>query len=385
MRLLFISDLQLGGGEAYGTPARSRLDDSRDALDAVTDIAAEREADLVIVAGDVFQHRRPAVDELLVFSRFLSNLPCPYQLVAGNHDLRGPASMPSVLDLFGRRGDTVHVYPAIAIDDELEGVAVAVLPWAHQGPLRASQAGVTPLEQAEALVRVAGDLFDAITVPGPRLLVTHHALSGFGLPGGLTTGDLVGEPVLDTQALLRQGWSAVIAGHIHQHGLVARDDHEPGIAVSLGSPWVQDFGEADGSHGVVLFDADTDTFDRLELPGRRFVTLDIDADDIGERVPYLGAEDVEGAVVRVRVHATAEQAGRFDAAAIRAQLEHELAHKVHAVTLDVVRTVRARAEGMAEDVGPLEALDSWLAATNAAPREAGRLRELTRDLLDKEG
>lgn len=389
MRLLFLSDTQLGGGAGYGTPERPRLADAADYLDEVVDIAAGEDVDLLVFCGDAFQHRRPAVDELLVFGRFLGQLPCDFVLVAGNHDCRGPSPTPTTLDLFGERGDTLFVTPGLKGCGD---AALAFLPWSHPGPLRAAQSGVTPLEQAEALVKIAADLRERIRVVEQSvdecrpqrmtpILVTHHALSGMSLPTGLSTGELVGEPVLDTDALLEQGWRAVIAGHVHAADVVFRDHPEGGCAVSVGSPWIHDFGEAAGTHGVVLFDTDGEVFKRVELSGRRFVTIDLDGEQRPGLLDWFYPEDVAGAVVRVRIRCTEQAARDLDVEAIRRGLLEAGAHKVHAVTLDVERKVRARAEQMAEDAGPLTALDSWLEATGAGSREGERLRDLTRQLL----
>ncbi|WJY67801.1 metallophosphoesterase family protein [Corynebacterium auris] len=82
------SDLQLGMTRAFLPPeAQSRFDDAR--LAAVTrlgEIAAERGAEFIVVAGDVFEHN--ALEKQTRGRAFeaLKALPVPVYLLPGNHD-----------------------------------------------------------------------------------------------------------------------------------------------------------------------------------------------------------------------------------------------------------------------------------------------------------
>jgi DNA repair exonuclease SbcCD nuclease subunit len=389
VKLLICSDLQLGSGARYGTPARTRLEDQDVGLDFITELVADEGIDALIVAGDVFQHRRPAIDELIVFDRFLRSVPCETILVAGNHDVRGPYPMPTTLDLFKGAAGSVHAWPEVRFLSSK--VALAFLPWAHPGPLRSlnrSRTGEKPVPdrtQAAALAEIAGGLrvkIERESSEATPVLVTHFGLSGMRLPTGLSTGELIGETVLDTHDLLAQGWRFIFAGHVHSTDVVTAADGRQ--AISVGSPWVHDFGEAEGGHGVWVYDSDLDSVAHVAIPGRPFVTLELEPGPGSAGLVQRGGGDAygyDGDIVRVLIRATEQEAAQLDVEAVKRMLYERGAHKVF-VHLEVERGTRARAE-VAEDTEPLKAVEAWLVATGGLPDAGERLRDLTDHLLQE--
>ena len=82
------SDLQLGMRRKFLSPeAQSRFDDAR--LRAVTrigELAVERGAEFIVVAGDVFEHNSLEPKTLGRALEVLRKLPVPVYLLPGNHD-----------------------------------------------------------------------------------------------------------------------------------------------------------------------------------------------------------------------------------------------------------------------------------------------------------
>lgn len=399
MRLLIVSDIQLGAGAGYGTPQTPRLADQARTLEVISTLVHEAAIDGVVFCGDAFQHRRPDVDELLVFAEWLESLPVDVLMLAGNHDVRGPGRR-SVLELFdvSDYDSDVRVFtrPAVRVMDDVEGghdVVAGFLPWTHPGTIRA-HGNPDPDELADALLKVAEGLrgqaeeltrSSGYVGDGPEpmpVLFTHYALSGGTLPTGLPTSELR-EPVLDTNALLEQGWHYVFAGHVHAPGIVGESfTFENGMAYSIGSPHVCDFGEADVAHGVWILDTAADSAEHVPISGRPFVTHDLNLTRSEGIFDLASLPDVAGAVVRVRIQCTQEDARRLDVDALRRALYEAGAHKVWNVHLDVERRARARAEVL-EDTEPLEALDAWLASLAEPLREGEGLRELTRTYIEE--
>lgn len=375
-RIAFISDLQIGSGESYGTPTKPRLDDQAETLRAFTERIVELEVDEVVIAGDLFERRRPSIAELVVANDWLRSLPTGVYLMAGNHDVIAPWPAPSTVDLFGG-----FSRPTLS---PLGDVVLAFMPWAHPGPLRAAREGATALEQAAAMLEIAQGLriqCRAMYPDAEPVLVTHYALTGFSTPTGVATGELVGEPVLDSYGLAAQGWSYVFAGHIHRADEMTIDGAT--VLVSIGSPWIQDFSEAEERHGFWLLDSEGD-LERYDLPGRRFVTISGAVAEESDVALLSADEDVRDAVVRVRLLCSEDVAGRISLAALKRDLYELGAHKVFAIQLDVERNARARVEGMSEETEPLESLRAWLTATSGAgnvPTE--RLLHLTESLLEE--
>lgn len=392
MRLGIASDFQLGAGEVYATPTRTRLADTEDHLEQMADELEARDVTALLFGGDAFEKRKPGPDELLVFKRFANRLldhGLELILCLGNHDLRGPDA-PAILELFDN-GDLLRVVRrpelvSLRAMDEGPDVLLGVLPWTHP-----AHHGGTPLERARLLVaeaaRLRAQVAEVQRSDVMPVLLTHYALAGMRLPTGLSTGELIGEPVLDTHALLAQGWRYVFAGHVHARDVMVQPEG-PRTAVSIGSPWTHDFGEAGESHGFYVLDVPTDHLDHVELEGRPFITLT--EDDLVD-VTRLGSDgleyhpgllDVAGAVVRVRVKLEAE--GVLDVEGLKRALYEAGAHKVHAIELDRAESrARARVE-LAEETAPLEAVRAWCAATNASDSGTRLLEELTATLLREE-
>ena len=403
MRLLITADLQLGSGDGYGTELAPRAVDYMNTLGRITNLVNERGIDYLVIAGDVFQHRRPAVDELYTFGAWLETLECEVIIVAGNHDVRGPGLI-TTIELYSNRPNvTVFTTPdvmqltATRLDAMLgngPGVMLGVLPWAHPGHLRAAAAGIRldrpdSDDREDLLLRIAKGLAedvgaDALVPPSGEapipVLVTHYALSGMSTPTGLPTSEL-NEAVLDCDELIRQGWAAVFAGHVHK-----REAHDEVDAWSIGSPWRHDFGEASIEPGVILFDTTGPAVDVIPTPDRDFVTLELEgvedsADPDGRVAPLGPLADVAGAIVRVIVKVREDQVDRLDVESIRRNLAMRGAHKVHSIRLDVTRSRRARAD-VREDSEPLSALDGWAASTDLDAPATERLRALTEELLE---
>lgn len=96
IRLLHTSDVHVAGDEPSAAGLRS-----------VVDVALERDVDIVLIAGDLFDSARvpdPAVEETL---EQLARLTMPVVVIPGNHDCVDEASIYRRVDL-SRAGDHVH-------------------------------------------------------------------------------------------------------------------------------------------------------------------------------------------------------------------------------------------------------------------------------------
>ena len=109
LRILHTSDLHLGN---YGEKDRQILDTTIEAI-------PENRVDMLIIAGDLFDHNRVDEDLVRYAADSLHSAPCPVFIIAGNHDCLTPGS---VFDRFefwrdctnvrifkGADGETVHL------------------------------------------------------------------------------------------------------------------------------------------------------------------------------------------------------------------------------------------------------------------------------------
>ena len=395
MRLLILSDTQIGSGTSL---VENRTSEQAEMLTQIADLADRERVDLVLHCGDVFDKRHPSEEARLTFKRFAARVTAerPLLIAAGNHDLRH-ADLPSAVDLYD---DCAFVrQPAVR---QFGDLFVAMLPWvplARRVADRNGDRGGIYEETAALLVDAAADL--RAQCDGIAILALHWMLSGARLPNGLPVEQLR-SVVLPTSALQAQGWDAIFAGDIHVPENLGTD---AAPVVSCGSPWVNDFGEAEIEHGVWLYDTETRDlrFEPVE-DAHRFVTVDVDLTEIQERPDhYIDLDETDliastiaehfpftDAVVRVRYRCTAEQARRVDAAALRTLLADAGVWKVYSIQADVVRGDRARVEGVDESMDELDALEAWITAnfqSMPAVRDQARrvdaLRDLTASFLEE--
>ena len=90
MKILHTADWHLGRTLA----GRDLLDDQRQTLDHLIEIARANSVDAIVIAGDVYDRAQPAEDAVILFGDVLEKLRkiAPVICIAGNHDSAGRIS-----------------------------------------------------------------------------------------------------------------------------------------------------------------------------------------------------------------------------------------------------------------------------------------------------
>jgi DNA repair exonuclease SbcCD nuclease subunit len=385
MRLLCTGDLHISDLPSLGP---ERLAEQEQVWRRCLEIGREYEVDAVLFAGDAWEGRRPTPDEFLAFERPLvyHRGHSPVYAIVGNHDLTH-AEAGCGLDVLAEAG-LLELYRRPGWDILLghplgnPSCGVAFLPWAPVSRLVAATDGADRNQvnqlAAEALVETARGLREQID--GPAILLTHFAIEGAALPSGGGVEEHMREPILPIHDLEEIGFDAIVAGHIHAPqilGAVRPVQETAGAGLGekapaprpqfyVGSPLPLNFGEANCKHGIWLLDTDGWTFDFIEIENTRlFDTLNVPDDlvarlaDEGDYEEFAMFNVDDGAYMKVRYTATAEQARRIDPGALRASLLEAGAHRVW-VEPTIVRKQRARVEGLTDDLDDEAALLLYL-------------------------
>jgi len=380
MRLLVGSDFQIGAGQTLGRT----LADQDELLARIVGVAAREQAELFLFLGDAFQNRSTNRDQDEVFMRFLVAMArtCPILLLGGNHDWRG-YERASTVGIFREMGVTVALEPGIHRYSTHEGsVAISCLPWSALGHLVASHSGgdraLANEEAAAHLVTIARGLREQIEPGETAILAGHWAVTGASLPTGLPV-EMLQEPVVEITDLVAQDWDAVLLGHIHKQQVMSQKP----LALYVGSPWANDWGEAEIPHGIWIMDSALSPGSGwITIEDRPLETFDFNGDDRALEPPYEIAEAlVMDAIVRVRISATQEQARRLDLGALKRSLYDAGAHFVAPIQLEIEREERARIEGLTEELDELAALELWMEASGVNGTRAEALRERTERYL----
>ncbi len=212
MKIIHTSDLHLG----KRINEFSMLDDQRYILEQIVQICEREQADVLLLAGDIYDRPIPSAEAVMVFDAFLSELSARNVIVcavSGNHDSAERIAFGSNL----MKSSGVYfsgVYDGhtqkVLLADEFGELAIYLLPFVRPSVVRRGL-GIEEIESYEDAVREAIAHMD-VDSSKRNILVAHQFVTGAGrcdseeiVVGGLDNVDASIFDVFDYTAL----------GHIH--------------------------------------------------------------------------------------------------------------------------------------------------------------------------
>ena len=282
MRLLHTSDWHVG----RTLRGRDRSDEHRAALAEIAGIAREREVDLVIVAGDLFESAAPTPDAERIVYRALLDLAdvAPVVVVSGNHD--NERRLAAVEPLLGLGRITTRAMLANADAGGVlrlqtaggEHAQVALMPWISQRYIvRAEELMTMDADQhtglfTERLAAIVARLCESFSSDTVNIVAGHAMVSGGALGGGERLAHTVFEYCMSATGFPASA-HYVALGHLHRCQQLGG---QPPVWY-CGSPLQLDFGETDDAKAVLIAEATPSTPARVEtIPlssGRRLRKL----------------------------------------------------------------------------------------------------------------
>jgi DNA repair protein SbcD/Mre11 len=278
MKIIHTSDWHLG----RRFEREPLVDDQRAFLDWLAEVVSDRQVDIVIVAGDIYDRTQPAEDAVALLDLGLDGLRAAgadVVLISGNHD-----SAPRLG--FGARRQSlggVHVFadertPPVprVLTTGSEQVALVAVPFLdpHVAWSPESIDEVTPRSATHQ--SVLADALDAgrqgltSLAPMPSIAVAHAYVSGAGLSDSERTLAIGGADQVDPAVLA--GFDYVALGHLHRPQCIGGSE---AMAYS-GSPLPYSFSE-DHPKSVRL----------LEVTGGRLVDVSTVPVPVGRQVVTL--------------------------------------------------------------------------------------------------
>lgn len=299
MRILHTADWHVG----RALRGRDRSEEHRAVLAEITSIAAEREADLVLVAGDLFDTAAPApVAEQILYEALLAlaRTGATVVIIAGNHD--NPQRLRAVKPIL-ESGCGVFVGASVARPEDGGVIAVrtrsgevaslALLPFLSQrqivraADLMEKDAFEHGQAYADRFHSIAAHLTAALDPKAVRILVAHPSVID-AKPGG---GERAAHSGLDyavSGAAFDPSLHYVALGHYHRTQSIS-------AACPVwyaGAPLALDFGDDEGERSVLWVEARADlpaTVTPIPLrAGRRLRRLRGSLTELAARLPEVG-------------------------------------------------------------------------------------------------
>lgn len=405
IRVLHFADVHIGM-ENYGktdaeTGLSTRVRDFLRRMDEMIEIAAQREVDLTIFAGDAFKTRTPNPTYQREFAYRVRDLAAlaPVVLLVGNHDLPPTLLKASSIEIY----DTLAVhnvwvansYSGRVIETRRGPVYVGAAPYPMRSHLLEGHdttgktiADTDQMLQHELAVRIDTLGEEAETQDMPRILTGHFTASGAAF--GSERGIMLGRDVQVLPSTLADGpWDYVALGHIHKHqNLTEGLEGKPPVVYS-GSLERIDFGEEADVKGFcwVELKRGQTTWSFEPVPARPFVTLRADLrqsdDPTHEVLALIERRPLRDAIVRVLLDLTPETETRFNEGLIRDALRRAGVSVIAAIRKEIEQPARARLGTSPEELTDLELLERFLISKQTPPERIGRLLEKAQDIFDR--
>ena len=378
MRVLAAADLHIKGGAET---------EEVQALDKIAEIAEERNAHVVIVAGDVFE-ARSTPEQRLAFRDFIRSVNKEgggpsIVILRGNHDEQGD------LSIFHdpERRVYVHEQPGeerIYAQGFNYPLTIHTIPHFNAGGV--ALASETLDDYGETGSSCFDQILDGIfqKVRGddsgcPHMVAFHGVVSGARLDNGMIPR--MNGIVLNVDKLSVIG-CPVVGGHYHQHQEVS-----PNVWYT-GSPTRQTFGEAEGDKGVMLFETDGYTWSAPE-----FISLNptpmilVEAEWSGDE--WNAIKDTEqvlvpgiaGARVRFRYRVKQDYLSTVN-------LEPITTYYSYAKELKIERVVEITTAVRCEEIAKADTVEDsfrvWAEARNSEPEIIDSAIALLKHIMDPE-
>jgi exonuclease SbcD len=289
VRIAHISDTHLGYtryAKLHPETSRNQREvDVQEAYGRAVDAILERDVDLVIHSGDVFDSVRPATHVIIGFLKQtfrITRQDIPYLVAAGNHETPRLRSTTAALEYANLvNAISAHGFEIDYEPIDVDGTAVGVTLVPHGAVF--GTGAVTPARDADI-----------------NILVTHGMV-----PGLEARQHEMGEANLQP-GMLESAFDYIALGHYHEF-----HEHKPN-AYYAGATERFGFGEVDSKPGFAIVEFDGDglaSVEHVEIEARPMMDLkkisarEVGAADLTEEIRKRTAEaDLDGAIVRLRVY-----------------------------------------------------------------------------------
>lgn len=260
MRILHTGDLHIG----KTVNNFNMLEDQKYVLTQMVEYVREKNAQVFIIAGDVYDRAIPTAEAVSVFDEFIEKLHetgVTILCISGNHD--SPERLSFAQEILEKKG--VHfagVYKGkckqVRLTDEDGPVVFTLMPFVKPALLSETTSDMAVRHMLTDTVRNGEK--------ERQVLITHYFVTNAGVQPELSDSEshvLVGG-LDNVDCSLFAGFHYTALGHIHKPQRMDKDNSLYGPVVYAGSPLAYSFSECGQQKGIVYVELDGDGAARIE-------------------------------------------------------------------------------------------------------------------------
>ena len=270
MKILHTGDLHIG----KNVNNFNMLEDQKCVLTQMVDVVKEKEAEVFIIAGDVYDRAIPTAEAVSVFDEFIEKLHetgVTILCISGNHD--SPERLSFAQDILEKKG--VHfegVYKGkckqVCLEDKDGPVVFTLMPFVKPA-LLCENASDTAVRHMLADTFGDGEEADFAEISAyiieqskkvRQVLVTHYFVTNAGTQPELSDSEshvLVGG-LDNVDCSMFAGFHYTALGHIHKPQRMDKGNPLYGPVMYAGSPLAYSFSECGQQKGIVYVELDKD-------------------------------------------------------------------------------------------------------------------------------
>ena len=342
MRVVVVGDTHIGAifglGRPNGAGSNTRIDDYANTLEYIVNYCIEKQVDIFVQTGDVFEIRKPSPEHMAIVDhaiKRLSNAGITSVWLMGNHDYIRTSSTEftsSIVNLGAKDYPNVRIVlePTILNVESQDGtVNLVLLPYRDkrmysEGSIEAASFGY------EAHVRKLIKECDPET---PTIAIGHN----FYFEGSYN--DFSGSEILARPSAF-QGCDLVAMGHYHNFRIVKKANP---VTIYTGSMEKINFSDKDRAKYFIDYDTNEKEINIIKTPVRELEELNINLSHANlenymeELAAVLEKEDLDGKIVRVNLQLKERVASFVKKNHIYDLLYKQKCHYVSALKMEVIQ------------------------------------------------
>lgn len=308
-KFLGIGDPHLGksvslGKQGIGTSLNSRIVDQVNLLEWSLETAILEECTHIVVFGDVFEDPKPATYLITLFISWLKKCQSnsiQVHVIVGNHDvLRTGDYYYSPLDIISEADlEGIHIHNDINTFF-IENTGITIIPFRDRKSLKCEKN-----EDAKEFISNCINVEHSSIPSNYHKVVVGHLMLEGSVPIGDEIDDMANEIICDLDFF--KSYDFTWMGHIHKAQVMSE---KPFIA-HIGSMDISNFGEADQTKHVVVFDCINGSFKTIDLPTRKLnkvnITIPEDEKDPTEFIlKEIEKQEISKSILRLEINNTSD-------------------------------------------------------------------------------